>query len=125
MEFVSDLDAVCEEMKRTLTPEGSVLIVTPGKSPILDFGLRMLTGKSAKVDFEDRRENIIPTLEKHFDVKQNATFPKFRGSPIKLYTALELVPKKPKVVESIKQPATPIAVRNFDPSSVGELVLNR
>lgn len=93
LEFVSDLDAVCVEMKRTLTPEGSVLIVTPGKSPILDFGLRMLTGKSAKVDFEDRRENIIPTLEKHFDVKQNATFPKFRGSPIKLYTALELVPK--------------------------------
>jgi len=101
LEFVSDLDAVCMEMKRTLTPRGSVLIVTPGSSPIIDFGLRMLTGKSAKVDFEDRRENIIPTLNKHFDVKQNLTFPKFNASPIKLYTGLELVPRRTEVVVNI------------------------
>ena len=93
LEFVSDLDAVCLEMRRTLSPGGSVLIVTPGQSPILDFGLKLLTGKSAKIDFRDSREKIIPTLKKYFDVKQNATFPKFKSSPIKLYTALELVPK--------------------------------
>jgi len=117
LEFVSDLDAVCMEMKRTLTPQGSVLIVTPCKSPIIDLGLKMLTGKSAKVDFEDRRENIIPTLNKHFDVKQNLTFPKFHASPIKLYTGMELVPKKTKVVVNIKQPELTNKVSNFNPSA--------
>lgn len=125
LEFVSDLDAVCMEMKRTLTPQGSVLIVTPGQSPILDFGLKMLTGKSAKVDFENRRKSVIPTLKKHFDVKQNLTFPKFHASPIKLYTAMELVPKKTKLVEGIKRTPMPIKVSNFESSSVGELTLNR
>ena len=93
LEFVSDLDAVCLEMRRTLAPGGSVLIVTPRQSPILDFGLKLLTGKSAKDDFGDRREKIIPTLKKYFEVEQNATFPKFKSSPIKLYTALELKPR--------------------------------
>ena len=90
LEFVSDLDAVCLEMRRTLAPGGSVLVVTPGQSTILDFGLKLLTGKSAKNDFRDSREKIIPTLKKYFEVKQNTTFPKFKSSPIKLYTALEL-----------------------------------
>ena len=94
LEFVSDLDAVCLEMKRTLAPGGSVFVVTPQQSPILDFGLRMLTGRSAKSDFGDRREKIVPTLNKYFDVKQGTTFPKFKASPIKFYSAMELVPKK-------------------------------
>ena len=131
LEFVSDLDAVCLEMKRTLTPNGSVLVVTPGKSPILDFGLKLLTGKRAEDDFEGRRENIIPTLSKHFDVKQNVTFPKLKASPIKLYTALELVPKAPKVspVSSLqfpvsRRPAPQIADAIANPNA-GELVMSR
>jgi ubiquinone/menaquinone biosynthesis C-methylase UbiE len=94
LEFVSDLDAVCVEIKRMLKPQGSFLVVTPGQSPILDFGLKILTGKSAKEDFADRREIILPTLHKHFDVKRELTFPKYGASLIKLYTALELMPKK-------------------------------
>jgi len=100
LEFVSDLNAVCMEVKRTLKPNGSFLVVTPGKSSILDFGFKMLTGKSAKVDFEDTRENIIPTLQKHFDVKRNLNYPKYNISPVKLYTAMELVPKKPIVIDN-------------------------
>ena len=105
LEFVSDLDAVCTEIKRTLAPGGIVLIVTPGESPILDFGLKLLTGRSAKNDFGDRREKIIPTLNKYFDVRQNTTFPKFKASPIKLYNALELVPKITAEVSNYRRAA--------------------
>lgn len=93
LEFVADLDAVCIEINRILKRTGSFMVVTPGQSPILDFGLKILTGKSAKDDFADRREQILPTLYKYFDVRKEITFPKYRASPVKLYTALELQPK--------------------------------
>lgn len=94
LEFVSDLNAVCEEVKRTLKPEGRLMVVTPGQSPILDFGLKILTGKSAKEDFGNRREIILPTLKKHFNIVKELTYPENGAALIKLYTALELVPKK-------------------------------
>ncbi|MGI8469384.1 MAG: class I SAM-dependent methyltransferase [Pyrinomonadaceae bacterium] len=93
LEFVANLDLVCEEVKRILKPAGSFFVVTPGASPLLDFGLKILTGKSAKKDFADRREIILPTLYKHFDVKKELAFPKYGSSFVKLYTALELQPK--------------------------------
>jgi len=93
LEFVSDLDAVCLEVKRTLKPNGSFMLVTPGKSPILDFGFNLLTGKSAKKDFGDRREIIMRMLLKHFKIKQELTYPEYGSSLIKLYTGLELEPK--------------------------------
>lgn len=92
LEFVSDLDKVCREVKRILKPNGSFMIVTPGQSPMLDFGFKILTGKSAKEDFANRREFILPTLHKHFEVKQELTYPKYGASLVKLYTALELTP---------------------------------
>lgn len=93
LEFVADLEKVCEEVKRILKPSGSFVVVTPGQSPVLDFGLKILTGKSAKTDFADRRELILPTLFKHFEVKNQIAFPRFGNRLIKLYTALELQPK--------------------------------
>ena len=96
------------------------MIVTPGQSPILDFGLKLLTGKSAKNDFRDSREKIIPTFKKYFEVKQNTTFPKFKSSPVKIYTGLELVPK-PTAVNSVSFGAVSPVISN----PVRELVMNR
>jgi ubiquinone/menaquinone biosynthesis C-methylase UbiE len=93
LEFVSDLEAVCLEVKRILKPTGSFIIVTPGESPILDFGFKLLTGKSAKNDFADRRGVVLPMLYKHFNIKQELTYPKYLSSFVKLYTGLELNPK--------------------------------
>lgn len=90
LEFVGNLDAVCLEVKRTLKSSGSFVVVTPGQSPLLDFGLKVLTGKSAKEDFADRRALILPTLCKHFDVRREITYPRHGSSPVRLYTALEL-----------------------------------
>lgn len=93
LEFVSDLDSVCKEVKRILKPNGSFMVVTPGQSPFLDFGLKVLTGKSAKEDFADRRKNILPTLQNHFEAKRELIYPSYGASLIKLYTALELTPR--------------------------------
>ncbi len=93
LEFVSDLDAVCQEVIRTLSGDGRFIIVTPSKSAVLDFGLKILTGVSAKKDFANRRELILPTLKKYFNVKQKLTYPEKASSLFTIYTALELTPK--------------------------------
>lgn len=83
LEFVSDLDQVCQEIERVLTPTGRLIVITPGSSPVLDTGLKLLTGKSAKEDFGDRRSLIVPTLQKWFSVVTAKT------APGGLYQALE------------------------------------
>jgi 2-polyprenyl-3-methyl-5-hydroxy-6-metoxy-1,4-benzoquinol methylase len=90
LEFVSDLDAACVEIKRVLKPDGSLIVVTPGHSPLVDFGLKLLTGKSAKDDFGDRREGLIPTLLRHFAVERQLTVPARGKAIVHLYTALKL-----------------------------------
>jgi ubiquinone/menaquinone biosynthesis C-methylase UbiE len=87
LEFVDDLDAVCCEIRRVLTADGVLLVVTPGSSPILDAGLKLLTGESASRDFGSRRQNLIPTLLRHFSVREEHKL----GLPfLPLYTALKL-----------------------------------
>jgi SAM-dependent methyltransferase len=90
LEFVSDINATCLEIKRVLKPGGSFVVVTPGHSPLVDFGLRILTGKSAKQDFDDRRQRLIPTLLNHFRVERQLVSPALGNSLVKLYTALKL-----------------------------------
>ena len=93
LEFVSDLDKTCGEIKRVLKPTGVFVVVTPGHSPVLDFGLKILTGNSAKRDFGGRRQAIIPTLLNHFVLDRRRTAPPLGGSLFSLYSALRL--KKP------------------------------
>jgi len=89
LEFVDDLSAACREIKRVLTPDGILVVATPRISPILDVGLRLLTGESAKHDFSARREQVIPTLKKYFVVAEERTAGLLS---LKLYTGLKLCP---------------------------------
>jgi ubiquinone/menaquinone biosynthesis C-methylase UbiE len=90
LEFVEDLDAACMEMKRVLRPNGSLIVITPGHSPLVDFGLRVLTGESAENDYGRRREALMPTLLRHFSVQKQLAVPAHGKSVIHLYTGLKL-----------------------------------
>lgn len=94
LEFIEDLGAACVEMKRVLAPGGFLVAITPGHSPVVDFGLKMLTGKSAKDDFGDRRQMILPTLQEHFTIARQIKSPAVGHSVVCLYTALKLSPQK-------------------------------
>jgi SAM-dependent methyltransferase len=90
LEFVSDLRRACEELRRVLKTDGSLIVVTPGHTPLVDFGLKVLTGKSAKADFGDRRQLLIPTLLEYFIVERQLIIPPIGSSMVHLYTALKL-----------------------------------
>ncbi len=90
LEFVGDLNRACGEIKRVLKPGGSLIVVTPGHSPLVDCGLKILTGESAKRDFKNRRQSLIPTLLNHFSVQKRLTFPSAGSSLVRLYSAIKL-----------------------------------
>lgn len=88
MEFVSDLDKSCEEIHRVLKPEGKLIIVTPGHSSVVDFGLRLLTGNDARKDFGNRRQALTPTLGKYFVPDVQKIVPPIGVGIVTLYKAL-------------------------------------
>jgi ubiquinone/menaquinone biosynthesis C-methylase UbiE len=88
LEFVHDLEAVCREVKRVLKPEGRFVFVTPGTSPILDLGLKLLTGNDAKKDFGNRREIVLPVTRKHFRFDKTLTAPPLVGWVLPLYSGV-------------------------------------
>jgi ubiquinone/menaquinone biosynthesis C-methylase UbiE len=90
LEFISDLNRACLEICRILTPKGSLVIVTPGQSALVDIGLKILTGNSAKRDFGGRREAIIPTLLTYFELDKKRVAPPGVGAFLPLYYALRL-----------------------------------
>lgn len=94
LEFIDDLEKVCREVKRALEPDGRFVVVTPGHSPILDLGVRVMTGASPKNDFQNRRKQILPCLYREFVVHQRTDYPSFAHGT-RLYTALSLgIPTK-------------------------------
>ena len=96
LEYVEEIDTACEEIKRVLRDDGKVVLVTPGKSPILDLGLKILGGEDADSNYGDRREKLIAALHRHFDIDSMRRWP-WPGIPwFTVYTALRLIPKPVK-----------------------------
>ena len=89
LEFVQDIDAAARELARVLQPHGALVMVTPGHSPLLDFGLRVLTGESARKDYGDRRESMMPGLSRYFTIECRRSFP-ISGSSKGIYGAFLL-----------------------------------
>jgi SAM-dependent methyltransferase len=89
LEFVPDIAAAARELARVLSPKGKLVMVMPGYSKVLDFGLRILTGESARDDYGDRREALLPTLLTSLVVDRTRSFPPFAGS-LGMYRALAL-----------------------------------
>ena len=90
LEYVEDIHAACCELKRVLTAEGVLVVVTPGHSPLLDLGLRLGTGESAARNYGSRRQRLIPALLEHFRVQAQHVFPPGVGRVVPLYRALRL-----------------------------------
>lgn len=94
MEFVPDVAAACREIVRVLAPDGRFVIVTPGHSRVLDFGLKLMTGESAKKDYGGKRQQLLPTLFEHFQPLRQAKFPPLISAAVPLYRAFEFAAKK-------------------------------
>jgi SAM-dependent methyltransferase len=92
LEFVDDVERACQEVRRVLRPEGCFIVVTPGRSPLADAGLRLLTGRNARAEFGARRDAVRPALRRNFAVQTSLSFPTLGGSPLRLYDALRLSP---------------------------------
>lgn len=75
LEFIPNLDEAARRAARALAPSGILVAVMPAQSLFLDFMLLVLTGERAKADYGDRREQVLPTMLKHFEIAETAAFP--------------------------------------------------
>ena len=91
LEFVDDLARVAREVGRVLRPGGVAVVVTPVDHPLLDLALRVATGASARADFGDRRQGVVPILRAALELERSAWFP--GAWPLPIYRALRLRPK--------------------------------
>ncbi len=93
LEYVEDIHDACREIIRVLKPRGYLVLVTPGKSPILDAGLKLVGGEDADSNYGGRREKLLMALNEHFSVDRVKRWP-WPGLPwFTMYRALRLVPK--------------------------------
>jgi ubiquinone/menaquinone biosynthesis C-methylase UbiE len=93
LEFVENIDSACSEIRRVLKSDGVLIIVTPGYAPIVDLGLRILTGQRARDCYGDRRQLLLSALQKYFSIVKQQASPAHATSVIRLYTALKLMPR--------------------------------
>lgn len=91
LEFMADLDAAAREVTRVLTPNGVFIAVSPSTSRHIDAGFRLLTGKDPEDDFQGRRQRVLPTLLRYFEVEQRTVWP---SGPMPLYSCLRLRPRR-------------------------------
>lgn len=87
-EFVPDVPKAASEVLRVLTPRGVAIVVTPGSSPLLDLGLKILTGERAEDTFEGRRAQIIPALRAAGDIVAERRVPPMIGRLLPVYRAM-------------------------------------
>ena len=89
-EFIEDKKSACQEIRRVLKTDGRFIVITPAESWILDLGLKLLTNESAKNDFGDKRQYVIPVLKEYFKIHKNKTFPLYIGHLFPIYSAFVL-----------------------------------
>jgi SAM-dependent methyltransferase len=89
LEYSRDIDAACREIRRVLAPGGSLVVVTPGATPLWDLALRVTTGDSP-TQYADRRQKLQPALHRHFRCDRQIQLPPFGGRALRLYTGLLL-----------------------------------
>jgi SAM-dependent methyltransferase len=89
LEYVPDIAAACQEMRRVLRPGGSLVVCTPGATSIWDLPLRLLT-REGPSQYGDRRQKLQPTLRDQFDLVREIRVPSLGAGALRLYTGLRL-----------------------------------
>jgi len=90
LEYIDPLVSAVREIRRVLTSDGCFVLVTPGNSPVIDFAHDLLTGRSVRRDYGDRRDRLIPTLTKSFVVQRELAIPRTGGGLFTIYRGLRL-----------------------------------
>jgi SAM-dependent methyltransferase len=90
LEYVDDLEAACAELRRVLVPGGTLVVVTPGHSALLDLALRLATGESAADNYGGRRQRLARELGRSFRLVRELRFPALAGRILPVYRALRL-----------------------------------
>jgi 2-polyprenyl-3-methyl-5-hydroxy-6-metoxy-1,4-benzoquinol methylase len=88
LEFVADVFAAVREVIRVLTPRGIAIVVTPGSSPVLDLGLKILTGERAEDTFKGRRPQVVSALHAAGDIVATRLLPRAFGRLLPVYRVI-------------------------------------
>jgi SAM-dependent methyltransferase len=89
-EFVPDVFAATREVIRILSPRGLAVVVTPGSSPVLDLGLKVLTGKRAEDTFRGRRPLVVSALRAAGDIVETRFLPPIFGRLLPVYRVISV-----------------------------------
>ncbi len=94
LEYVDPFEQAAAEITRVLKPDGVLVFVTPGNSPILDLGHYLLTGCRAQEHYGRRRDALVPTLLNALTVQSDITAPRIGSSLFTLYRAMRVSPRE-------------------------------
>jgi ubiquinone/menaquinone biosynthesis C-methylase UbiE len=93
LEFVPDVEQCVGELLRVTRPGGVVVAVTPGKSALLDFGLKLMTGERGEDTFEGRRGTIVPAFQDLGKIDHIVRLPPAVHKVLPLYAVVVAAPK--------------------------------
>lgn len=94
LEYMDPFERAAEEITRVMKPDGTLVFVTPGNSPVLDLGHYLLTGCRAREHYGRRRDSLVPTLLKSLMVQEEVTAPRIGSSLVTLYRAMRVGPRR-------------------------------
>lgn len=93
LEFIEHPEQAAREIRRVLKPDGRLIAVTPAHSRVADLGLRLLTGKNARREYETRRERLLTAFAADFEVERLITVPRWAWSGLAIYRGLRWRPR--------------------------------
>jgi SAM-dependent methyltransferase len=90
LEYVEDIDRACTELVRVMAPGARLVVVFPGDSPLLDWGVRAWTGENPERNYGARRGRIEAATRRHFRTEEIVSVPALGGRLVRLYTGMRL-----------------------------------